>query len=53
MSKATESKASPLSRDVKAIVLVNVLVLVSLLAFGALGLSIAFAATGESMLLSV
>ncbi|TQN32377.1 hypothetical protein FHX37_2334 [Haloactinospora alba] len=53
MSKATESKASPLGRDVKAIVLTNVIALVSLLAFAALGLSIVSAATGESMILSV
>ncbi|MDT0301225.1 hypothetical protein [Streptomonospora wellingtoniae] len=49
MSKLTESKAGPLSKDVKAIVLANVIAVVSLVVFAAMGMGIATVATGESL----
>ncbi|WP_186356488.1 hypothetical protein [Streptomonospora sp. PA3] len=49
MNKLTESKAGPLSKEIKAIVLANVIALASLVVFGAMGLGIATLATGESL----
>ncbi|GAA4908741.1 hypothetical protein [Streptomonospora salina] len=49
MSKQTESKAVPVRKDIGAIVLANVIALVSLLVFGAMGMGIASVATGESL----
>ncbi|GAB3453106.1 hypothetical protein GCM10027570_31960 [Streptomonospora sediminis] len=49
MSKLTESKAGPLGKDIKAIVMANVIAVASLVVFGAMGLAIASVATGESL----
>ncbi|MFD0775025.1 hypothetical protein ACFQZ2_13890 [Streptomonospora algeriensis] len=49
MSKLTESKAGPVSKDIQAIVLANVIALVSLVLFAAMGMGIASIATGESL----
>ncbi|QBI55364.1 hypothetical protein [Streptomonospora litoralis] len=49
MSKLTESKAGPLSKDIKAMVMANVIALASLALFAAMGLGIASVATGESL----
>lgn len=49
LSKLTESKAGPLGKDIKAIVMANVIAVASLVVFGAMGLAIASVATGESL----
>ncbi|WP_169775394.1 hypothetical protein [Streptomonospora alba] len=49
MNKLTESKAGPVRKDIGAIVLANVIALVSLVLFGAMGMGIATIATGESL----
>ncbi|GLU47937.1 hypothetical protein [Nocardiopsis ansamitocini] len=46
MSQVSESKAGPLSKDVMAIVLYNVIAIVSLVLFAAMGLGIFQAAVG-------
>jgi len=49
LSKLTESKAPPLGRDIKIIVMVNVVAVVSMILFAAMGLTIASIASGESL----
>ncbi|GAB3213946.1 hypothetical protein ACQEU5_15595 [Marinactinospora thermotolerans] len=44
MSKSTPSKATPLSKDIKAIVLTNLVALFSTILFAALGLGVFYAA---------
>ncbi|MEY9210779.1 hypothetical protein NI17_013680 [Thermobifida halotolerans] len=44
MSKKTESKAVPLSKDIKLLVLINLVFLVSAAVFGLLGAAVTFAA---------
>ncbi|MFC7328759.1 hypothetical protein [Marinactinospora rubrisoli] len=46
MSKPVQSKAGPLSADIKAMVMTNVIAVGSLVLFGAMGLAIATVATG-------
>lgn len=50
LSKPTESKAGPLSKDIKAIVLVNVVAVLSLALFAAMGMAIASIATGVPLI---
>ncbi|CAM4018623.1 hypothetical protein NOGI109294_22495 [Nocardiopsis gilva] len=45
-SKPQESKASPLGKDVKFMVIANITAIGSMALFAAMGLSIAHAATG-------
>ncbi|GAA3966754.1 hypothetical protein FOF52_11040 [Thermobifida alba] len=44
MSKKTESKAAPLSKDVKLLVFINLVFLLSAVVFGVLGAAVTFAA---------
>ncbi|WP_181874286.1 hypothetical protein [Marinitenerispora sediminis] len=46
MSKPLESKAGPLSADIKAMVLANAIAVLSMVVFGVVGLAIATVATG-------
>jgi len=45
-SKPKVSKAGPLSKDIKSIVVTNVVAILSMALFAALGLSVAYAANG-------
>ncbi|MDA2808827.1 MULTISPECIES: hypothetical protein [Nocardiopsis] len=45
-SKPEVSKAGPLSKDVKAMVVTNVVAVLSMALFAALGLGVAYAANG-------
>ncbi|GAB7098679.1 hypothetical protein JCM3263A_01530 [Thermobifida fusca] len=45
MSKKPESKAVPLSKDIKLLVVINLIFLLSAVAFGVLGATVTFAAT--------
>jgi len=45
LSKKPESKAVPLSKDIKLLVVINLIFLLSAVAFGVLGATVTFAAT--------
>ncbi|MFC4561264.1 hypothetical protein ACFO4E_05280 [Nocardiopsis mangrovi] len=47
MSKPTQSKAGPLSKDIGMIVVANIIAVASIVLFAAMGLSIVIAANGS------
>ncbi|WP_460861139.1 hypothetical protein [Nocardiopsis coralliicola] len=46
-SKPAVSKAGPISKDLKAIVVINAVAVISMVLFAVLGLSVAYAANGS------